>query len=124
MVPFEKQIEYIIANFNFEHVLKMMKWKYSRCNYGDNGEVVGYYRWMIYNGYECSIPSMGFLVMYAMKLLKEVATKYEDEQENALLEDREPQQYFMTECGPFRVIAYEGYLELLTVFESFRYEKD
>lgn len=102
----EQQFQEIMEYFDFSHVHMMMEWEYSRVDYDDDGNHLGYHQWKTYNG---NVPTIPELKKDAEKLLKEIIK----------LAKVNPRYRFLSvSTGAFKASYRYGIIELECVFEN------
>lgn len=113
--PLEKQLEYIMENFDFDHVHEMMKWSKARREYDENGKVVDEKPWYVVNHKTkwMEIPDVDELKHMAKEQLNSAIEFHKNNPRNP---------FWSTHCGPFKTEYRWGILELMCIFEDWSYD--
>lgn len=118
----EEQFQDIMDSFDFKHVNMMMNWEYSRADYNDEGECVGFHRWQtfhkpkedfdvadIFDPANLRVPTVAELKKDAENLLKSVIR---------FAKANRRSKFYMTATGPFKASYRYGIIELECIFTS------
>ena len=118
----EEQFQDIMDNFDFKHVQIMMNWEYSRADYNDEGECIGFHKWKtlnipeegidmndLFNPDHLKVPTVAELKKDAERLLKSVIR---------FAKVNRRCKFYMTGTGPFKVTYRYGIIELECIFTS------
>ena len=118
----EEQFQDIMDNFDFKHVQIMMNWEYSRADYNDEGECIGFHKWKtlnipeegidmndLFNPDHLKVPTVAELKKDAERLLKSVIR---------FAKVNRRCKFYMTATGPFKVTYRYGIIELECIFTS------
>lgn len=118
----EEQFQDIMDNFDFHHVQIMMNWEYSRADYNDEGECIGFHKWKtlnipeegidmkdLFNPDHLKVPTVAELKKDAERLLKSVIR---------FAKVNRRCKFYMTATGPFKASYRYGIIELECIFTS------